>query len=260
MKTKTVSSGYLGISADQVEAIAASVPGSDSLLWCRRNKVWRSHIDGTDVVVKSFGSAFMGEAVYALRTSKARRSYEYACEIRRRGFDSPVPIGYIERRGKAGVLLESAYICAYSSAVALEDAIASYGQDCIRAFADYAAALHEAGIRHDDLNSTNVRVSRQSDGSFRFSLIDLNRMRIYPPGVKLPMHECFINVSRFTYDREVMEVFARAYAKARALPESYADVIVETKLDFDRRFFRRKDALHALGRVFGIKSAKNRKK
>lgn len=255
-KSVTVCSGYRGIDSDEVQALASARPADSDVLWRRRNVVWRACVGGTEVVVKSFGSAFMGKAVYALRASKAQRSYEYALEIRRRGFDTPAPIGYTESRGAAGALLRSAYICEYIKGVSLADGIRDYGEPCIKAFAAYVVRLHKAGIRHDDLNCSNVRVERGTDGEFAFSLIDLNRMRIYPEGVEVPMHECFESVSRFTYFDDVMRVFAQSYAEARGLPANFADVIIKSKADFDRRFFRKKKVLHALGRVIGIRKKK----
>ncbi len=257
MKTTIVSSGYKGITSAEIYVAATKSHSADSLLLKRRNEIWRTEISGVDVVVKSFGSALMGQAVYAVRTSKARRSFEFALEIRYRGFYSPAPIGYMERRAPGHILMSSVYICEYISDMSLEDAFAAYGDECIEAFAAFVVRLHKSGIRHDDLNSTNVRVRRSDDGEFRFSLIDLNRMRIYPEGVEVPMHECFANVSRFTYDNKVMETFAHKYAALRGLPEGYGEVVMQAKLDFDHRLFRRKTVLHALGRAVGLRKGKN---
>ena len=49
-------------------------------------------------------------------------------------------------------------------------------EDLLRAFARYTAALHEAGICHQDYSPGNVLVNGEGD-CFQFALIDINRMK-----------------------------------------------------------------------------------
>lgn len=52
-----------------------------------------------------------------------------------------------------------------------------------RSLAAFALSLHRRGILHNDFNSGNVLFGRAADGSYRFSLIDINRADIYPDRV-----------------------------------------------------------------------------
>ena len=82
-----------------------------------RNVLKRFNIEGCELVVKSFKVPFfVNRVIYTLfRKSKARRSYEYAFEILKRGSNTPEPLGYIEEY-KHGLLSHSYSVSAYSGA------------------------------------------------------------------------------------------------------------------------------------------------
>lgn len=150
------------------------------------------------ITIKRFSNKLKNKCIYAFRKSKARKSYENAVILLSRGIDTPDPYGYIEKRGILNILLNSEYYCKYEERLTLYEAILIYGRECLDAFAEFVARLHQNGIRHDDLNNSNVRVSVDDNRNFIFSLIDLNRMKIYPLDHVVPEKECFENICRFS--------------------------------------------------------------
>lgn len=183
-----------------------------------RNRLWTARI-GTDLfVVKHFRRSLKNTIVYAIRSSKAQRSFCHAKELLARGINTPYPLGYAETRNKFGLPGDSWYICRYDPTMSLEEAIHIYGKSCLDAFAAFVAKLHKSGVRHDDLNNTNVRVSLADDGKHAFSLIDLNRMKIYPPGIPIPTDECLHNICRFCDINDGFEYFVKTYLKHMGLP------------------------------------------
>ena len=110
--------------------------------------------------------------------SKARRSFKTACRLISCDLDTPIPLGYIER--KKGIrVIENFYL---SEAVETEFNIRDYikksaeadVKPVIHAVAAYANKLHDAGIIHRDMNITNFLIY-QHQGQRHIGMIDLNR-------------------------------------------------------------------------------------
>ena len=227
--------------------LAVESPFEPDILWKGRNVVWRTNVSGgRAIVVKTFCGSAWSSIRYALRRSKARKSYEHAVELRRRGIDTPAPLGFVEVRGLFNILSHSCYASDYTSYMSLLDAYPLYGYPLLDAFAAYVADLHGKGIRHDDLNSGNVRVMADGEGGFRFALIDLNRMRIYPPGVPVPGRCRPLNVFRFTYDYEIFDYFAGRYASVCSMTPAQLAALKRAKRRHDKHFWRRKRLLHRM--------------
>ena len=245
-----VCSGSDGLSESELLDFAVASPLEADILWNARNVVWQTRRNGRTIVVKTFCGGVFSRIAYVFRKSKARRSYENAVELLHRGFDTPRPLGFVEERGFFNILSHSCYASAYTAQEPLIDAIGKYGKPVIAAFAQYAVRLHRAGVRHDDLNGTNVRVGRDGNGNFSFGLIDLNRMKFLRPGERLGRKESFINLGRFCYDDAVFDGFAAEFVKAAGLPQKCVCEMVKTKQDYDAVFWRRKKVLHAIRDFF----------
>lgn len=206
-----------------------------TVIYSGRNRIIRlTAPEGGDVAVKYFSRSLKNRLVYALFSSKARRSYLHALELLRRGVATPRPIAWAERRGALHTLQDSLYICEFREAADLRDYLAS-GPDAWKEFARFAASLHTKGILHRDLNNTNVRVEPGADGAPAFSLIDLNRIKFLPPGTEPPLKEAARNLVRFSYLTPEFELFAREYVRARGLPPDAVDVIMEAKRRHEKK-------------------------
>ena len=201
-----------------------------------RNTLQRARWHGMEVVVKDFGRPFLHGLEYAMRTSKACRSYEHARTLIERSIGNPEPIAYREcRDGLTNRLKSCSYICRYEPSQCLLDFYDTADSAFIHAFAAFVAELHEKGIRHDDLNNTNVRVKITDNGPV-FSLIDLNRMHIYPDGQQVPLDECLDNMKRCADDLDdrFMSVVDE-YLRIRNLPPELRDKAAAAKKEFNRK-------------------------
>lgn len=205
-------------------------------VYAGRNTIFRAG----DLAVKIFCTNLTRRILYSFRSTKARRSYRNALTLLDRGIDTPMPVAYTESRSAVGLLLDCRYVCAYISSKSLDDLFESGNERFISDFASFMARLHEAGIRHDDLNSTNIRVRTADDGSYSFSLIDLNRMKIYPEGTPVPLDECFRNFVRFSSLTPAFRRFVALYLRARGLDPALADRAIAVKEADNRRVDRKK--------------------
>ena len=238
------SNDTLNISKEQLALWSDRTGMAVEIIHNGRNTIWK--VPYGAIAVKSFSDSLKNRIIYIFRKSKAEKSYTNALALLSRGIDTPAPYGYIEKRGTFNFLLASEYICKYEQRIPLKDAIMRYGRECLSAFAGFAARLHQNGIRHDDLNNTNVRVAVDADRNFIFSLIDLNRMKIYPPGQPVPEKECFANLCRFcSFDSEYI-FFLKKYLEARDMPPAQLSSAIKAKKRHDRKV----DTIKCFKRLF----------
>lgn len=211
-----------------------------------RNELWLAKWQESLVVTKDFGQPIFAGWEYCMRKSKACRSFENALCILKRGVATPAPVAYREKRSAlTNRLIRCSYICKYEQSKALQDLYGACSVAFLKDFAAFVAHLHEKGIRHDDLNGTNVRVHECMDG-YRFSLIDLNRMHIYPEGQQVPLDECFENITRFSCLDNNFKIFVKEYLSARNLSSDLMNKIIEVKKKHDRVI----DTKKAIKRIF----------
>lgn len=148
MKTKVVVNPDFEHLAAFVNSLAdKGVPADAETVYAGRNHIYRVRVDNVDLNIKAFRCpGFPNKYVYSnIRASKARRSYEYAMEIRRRGISTPEPIAYVEKT-EGGRLLESYYICRQSAATRDMRCWETWPDDeaerVLHALAGYMACIH----------------------------------------------------------------------------------------------------------------------
>lgn len=182
----------------------------------RRNQLYRFPTPEGDMVVKCFRRPGpVNSFVYGhLRKGKACRSYLNSLRLSRMGIGVPQPVAYAEIRSGAR-LGRSFYLCR-----AVEgDTIRFYESrpDCdemLHALAREMLRLHLLGVWHKDFSPGNVIVRRESDGSYAFNYVDLNRMRfdVGDHGRQLR------NFERINYTEMHTLRLARAYARLLPAP------------------------------------------
>lgn len=235
-------SGCLSLS-EYVNEMPARFGREGRQLFKARNEVRLMEADGCRLAVKRFKRmGLFGQVGSLFRSGKALRSYSNACRLTTLGVPTPRPVACIEKRNVLGFLKDSYYICDYIDLPPICDGLAEDGyfnREMTQAFARFVASLHDKGVLHHDLNNTNVRFSH--DGKeYKFTLIDINRMKIYPPSVNVPLDECLLNITRFSCLSDMFRCFLSAYLQARNLPESLFDRAIAIKKRHDRAYARNK--------------------
>lgn len=163
---------------------------------------------------------FVNRVIYTFfRKSKARRAYEYALVLQKKGFGTPEPIAYLELNS-FGLLDDSYFVSKHITDFRMMREFAdgsdiSGREDIIEAFGVFAAHLHEAGILHLDLSIGNILFKKDSDG-IRFWLVDLNRMKFCTIGQDLGCK----NFERLRGNRAFFELLAKTYANQRGFEPS----------------------------------------
>ena len=120
--------------------------------------------------------------------SKARRSWNGACELLRRGIPTPMPLGWFERDGETD-LMRNWYICEHADNshsvrrifTAFARGETTYegieAEDFYRRLSDFLLDMHKRGVFFRDLSGGNILVHLDGRGGVSFSLIDTARAR-----------------------------------------------------------------------------------
>ena len=242
--------------ADFITHLPGHFDGGGELLYDHRNQIRRYHVGQHIVVAKRYRRPrWIQKIAYSFfQKSKAERAYRNGIELRRRGFDTPCSIAYIEEK-RHGLLADSYYLCENDDTPPLADFTetpmpvdAQLAED----LGTSLAQLHRHGILHHDLNNTNVLCRKAADGHYTFALIDNNRMRFYPEGIEPPEGACMENITRYTGDLDLFRRVAAAYCKARGWTAEKVGEMMAAKTRHDRSYDRKKARLARLKKMLRI--------
>lgn len=212
-----------------------------------RNKLKVFDVQGLSINVKSYRvPIFINRIIYTFfRKSKAERSYRYAMHLLSEEVLTPAPVAYIEMK-QGGLLSKSYYISLHTPMqgnlriLDYENEEMESSEKCAisAAFGKYTAQLHKKGILHTDYSPGNILYEKEADGSYRFSLVDINRMRFGT----VPKMMGLRNFSRLWGDSKVFEEMGKAYAQEMGYdPKECCDEIIKCNTEFfERRDRKRK--------------------
>lgn len=129
------------------------------------------------------------------KPSKAKRSWNGAMELLRRGIGTAMPVAFFEHRADPS-LRKNFYICDFvQHDFAISQAFSAFKQGeqsfhgitaeaLYQAFAAFCVHMHGAGIFFRDFSGGNILVQHQPEG-LRFVLIDTARLHASPKSVPL---------------------------------------------------------------------------
>lgn len=211
---------------------------SGEVIYEERNLIKIFNVGNYKINIKSFKKPLLiNQLAYAtFRLSKAKRSYLYALKIKEKGFQTPDPIAFMERR-RALLLKKSWYVSIHENFDGMLREL-QHGKlyekaNLIRQFAVYTAELHKQKILHLDYSSGNILYKKDGD-KYTFYLVDLNRMTF---DKNISMNKACFNFRRLWGSDEMIELFASEYAKARNFdPEACIRKTLEDREKFWSRF------------------------
>lgn len=160
--------------------IAEGKPEDAEVIYCGRNVLYKTKIDGVTFVVKQFRKPhFVNSIVYTnFRSSKAARSFANARRMLELGFNTPAPVAYAEARSGFR-LIDSIYV-----SLELRDASElrqwerrADADELVQALGAEMYRLMKAGVWHKDFSPGNVLFTGLGDSGYVFHYVDLNRMQ-----------------------------------------------------------------------------------
>lgn len=166
-----------------VEAVPEGNYKREKTFCNQRNTVEWTKWGNRDVVIKRYKRPTWANCLaYSwMRKTKARRAYEYAEELLKRGFETARPIAYIEI--STWGIFHTGYFISELLPYPLMKDIAQMNlpeeekELIANDFIHYTARLHEEGILPKDYNMGNIFFHKEGT-HYHFALIDINRLRI----------------------------------------------------------------------------------
>ena len=167
-----------------VESIPDIFESEGRVIYSGRNLIKVMTVDdGLEINIKRYGvPALVNRIAYSFfRAPKGRRAFSYPNILLQRGFETPVPIAYIEEC-KWGLIKYSYFISLQSSYrrnfYEFGNADVNDCRDVVIAFARYTARLHESDIMHRDYSPGNILFDK-IDGEYHFMLVDMGTESLF---------------------------------------------------------------------------------
>ena len=209
------------------------------ILYEARNILKVVELGGIRVVIKSFHQPkFFNRIVYSfIRKSKALRSYLFSEKLLECNISAPTPIACIIQ-SKGGLITNSYYINKYEEADTVRELMEGTvkgNEELLNEFTDFLIHTHYEGVLHLDLSPGNILFKKESNGKYKFFLIDVNRMKL---DTYVGMKEASYNLRRLCTSSEISGYIARRYAQHKEWDVDKMEKMVQHDSDhFFRKFF-----------------------
>lgn len=209
----------------------------------KRNTIKTFQFEDLILNIKAFRvPKLINKVVYRyFRKSKAKRSFEFATILTNKGINTPAPIAYYEKFDKIG-LSKSYYICEHIESdltykTLVEEECSDF-DNILRQFTRFTYLMHEKGIEFLDHSPGNTLIKKNSNETYSFYLVDLNRMKFHE---SLSFHKRMKNFSRLTPRKDMIAIMSNEYSKISNIDEDkvFNEMWKQTQ-DFQFRFKRKK--------------------
>ncbi len=198
---------------------AEGIPSEAVEIYRARNVVAKLTEEGVNIKAYKIPGLAKGLIYGMLRKPKALRAYDNAFELHRLGISTPEPLGVLVER-KGGRLCRSFFVSrqleGWSELRNAEKR--SDFEALVRALAEFVFDMHRKGVYMKDMTPGNI-LFREVDGTFEFSLVDINRMRFGVTDMSLLRSRLGL-----VFDSEdAGAFFARTYAGLAGIDEDAAE-------------------------------------
>lgn len=217
-----------------------------------RNTIKSNFLADEKVNIKFFQKpGILKSIIYSFfRSTKAKRSFDYANYLLDHQILTPFPIAYIENRSSLGLLKDSYYICQqidydFTIRELIHNPLFPERNVILEQFAEFTFKMHEAKVNFLDHSPGNTLVVKKDSGKYEFYLIDLNRMNFRD----LSIEERMDNFKKMWLSKTMVKVVAKAYAKLSNQPEEKLQTILLDKTtQFKRKITKKKYLKRKIGR------------
>lgn len=200
---------------------------------------------GKRVAIKSFKvpNQFNQRVYKFFRKPKGLRSFEHAEKLKQLGVANPQAVAYFEY-STATTIRNSYYISEFVEAeITYRDLIEEKDypnrEVILEEFVRFSYDLHEKGIKFLDHSPGNTLIEKQEDGTYKFYLVDLNRMKF---DQEMLFTHRMKNLAHLTTNIKDIEKMAEHYAEliGKSSKEVFIRLWLET-IKFQFRFYKKKD-------------------
>ena len=176
------------------------------------------------------------------RSTKAKRSFDYANYLLENNIPTPFPMAYIEERNTLGLLGDSYYVSEqmdydFTIRELIHDPSFPERNIILEQFTEFTFKMHEARVNFLDHSPGNTLVIKKEQGKYDFYLIDLNRMQFED----LSIEDRMDNFKKMWLSRTMVKVIAKKYAELSGQPEEkLLAILLEKTIQFKRKITKKK--------------------
>jgi hypothetical protein len=209
-----------------------------------RNTIKSNVLGDEKVNIKYFKKpGALKSVIYSFfRSTKAKRSFDYAMYLLKNNIPTPFPIAYIEERNSLGLLGDSYYICQqidydFTIRELIHDPLFPERDIILKQFTEFTFKMHQANVNFLDHSPGNTLIVKKDTGKYDFYLIDLNRMKFENLSIEARMD----NFKKMWLSKTMVKVVAKAYAKLSHQPEEKLQaILLEKTIQFKRKITKKK--------------------
>jgi hypothetical protein len=217
-----------------------------------RNTIKSNFIGDEKVNIKFFQKpGVIKSIIYSFfRSTKAKRSFDYANYLINHNIQTPLPIAFIEERNRFGLLGDSFYISQqidydFTIRELIHDPLFPERNTILEQFTAFTYKMHEAKVNFLDHSPGNTLIIKKGNGSYDFFLIDLNRMKFED----LPIEKRMDNFKKMWLSKQMVKVVANKYADLSDLSdEKLYRLLLEKTTQFKRKITKKKYLKRKIGR------------
>lgn len=209
-----------------------------------RNTIKSNVLEGEKVNIKYFKKpGVLKSIIYSFfRSTKAKRSFDYANYLLQHNIPTPFPIAYTEERSSIGLLGDSYYVSQqldydFTIRELIHDPLFPERNIILEQFAEFTFKMHEANVNFLDHSPGNTLIVNKGSGHYDFYLIDLNRMKFENLSIEARMD----NFKKMWLSRTMVKVIAKKYAELSGQPEEKLhQILLEKTISFKRKITKKK--------------------
>ena len=248
----TIHPKYRNQEAAILQLVTAFFGEGDLIVKGSRNIIKSNLLGNEKVNIKFFQKpGFVKSIIYSFfRSTKAKRSFDYANYLSEHNIPTPFPIAFVEERNAIGLLGNSYYICEqinydFTIRELIHNPQFPERHTILEQFAEFTFKMHEAKINFLDHSPGNTLIVKEGNGRYKFYLIDLNRMRFENLSIEKRMD----NFKKMWLSKLMVQIVSKKYAQLSHQPEAKLQAILMQKTQqFKRKTARKKFLKRKIGK------------
>ncbi len=209
-----------------------------------RNSIKSNFLENEKITIKYFQKpSLLKSIIYSFfRSTKARRSYDYANYLLKNNIQTPFPIAYVENRNRLGLLQDSYYISHhinydFTIRELIHDPLFEERNLILEKFTEFTFKMHQAKVNFLDHSPGNTLIVKDEKGAYEFYLIDLNRMKFESLSIEQRMD----NFKKMWLSKQMIKIVAQKYAQLSGeSKEKLHAILLEKTTKFKRRITKKK--------------------
>jgi hypothetical protein len=217
-----------------------------------RNTIKTNFLGTEKVSIKFFQKpGIFKSIIYSFfRSTKAKRSFDYANYLLDHSISTPFPIAFIEERNSLGLLAESFYMCHhldydFTIRELIHDPLFQERKEILEQFTEFTFKMHESNVNFLDHSPGNTLIVNKGSSQYDFFLVDLNRM-IFE---NLSIEQRMDNFKKMWLSKLMVQIIAKKYSQlSNESEDKLLSILMKKSQLFKRKIAEKKYLKRKVGK------------